>query len=550
MVITRICRLCQKSGCLDVTDATFELAGESFQLRDAYRSFSGLSGSPAAVDDPLQTLQICFGCTNELVAAFAFLAKVSAAEERQLAARKLQLKEAAAAAAPLRPAKVEPPESPTPLAASNVQPERAADLADASEGDQLHHLDPDDGLIDEDVDAAIDFPDEVDIMYENGDDECLMDEMTVHVDDDVDGVAGSAVDRSAEAIDDQLRATNVQHDHDHGDHDPYSSEAEYIDDDDVADAAPPPPPPPAKPAPSTIRPSVAKRPAPPAKQQQPAHKRPCVRPADLPADTPDHITVDLRTVLVPQYMISDLDLSTRPDFQAVGAPSPHTQFRTMDVFARRLSHIGLQRVAQLIDQPVSAVATPAPAAAAAGTPPASIVYMCTYCTKAFTTTHHVLVHTRKNHVCQFCMRTFGGPAELHQHMREAHRTARYVCALCERDFRGNSNLRFHMKHTHQVSLPAAWSLLSERYVAPETRERILVEDGEEEEEEREAGAAEEDFEEVVLMDAREVEEEVEEATAAAGEGEKEGGGELSGDSLDRYDFSMGMIEEDDDDESM
>lgn len=551
MVITRICRLCQKSGCLDVTDATFELAGESFQLRDAYRSFTSLSGTP--VTEPLQTLQICFGCTNELVAAFAFLAKVSAAEERQLAARKLPLPATAAVVPlPLRQAKVERPDSPTPVAdvaAANVQPEPVADTADANNGDHpqpstgvsSHHLVHDDRIIDdEDVDdPANNFPDELDIEFED-DDGCLTDEL--NVDDGEDGTDANAVDRSTETIDDHRAASNVQHDHSDPVHglDDYTSEAEYIDDYDVAVApqSPPAPAPPAKPIAPAIPQYVAKRPAPPAPlPRQLANKRPCVRPANLPAGTPDHITVDLRTVLVPQYMISDLDLSTRPDFQAVGTPSPNTQFRTMDVFARRLSHIGLQRVAQLIDQPVSAVV---PADAGDGTPAPSIVYMCTYCTKAFATTHHLMVHTRKNHVCQFCMRTFGRPSELHLHMREAHRTVRYLCALCERDFRGNSNLRFHMKHTHMVSLPASWSLLSERFVDAETRERIMMEQGEEGEVTADDGGIEQEGEE---------EEENGEVVMKEATVERECD-DLDPDSLDRFDFSMGMIEEDDDDESM
>lgn len=148
MVITRVCRLCQKPGCLDVTDATFELAGESFELRDAYRTFAGLAGNAKVTDAlaPIQTLQICFGCTNELVAAFAFLAKVSAAEERQLAALPLAPKPAPECL-PQQPkppqarlVTAESPEKVSPIAAVSTDSDRE-ELADTTDADNGDHND-------------------------------------------------------------------------------------------------------------------------------------------------------------------------------------------------------------------------------------------------------------------------------------------------------------------------------------------------------------------------------------------------------------------------
>lgn len=392
-----------------------------------------------------------------------------------------------------------------------------------------------------------------------------------HDDDDDDDTSHHAVtDSTAANGDEPHHDDHVRHDH--GAHyvdasDEYTSEPEYIDemDDEITAPSPPPPaPPPANQHPiPRARAAAHKRPAVPAMgspTKQPARKFPCRRPAHLTADTPDHVTVDLRTVLVPQYMISDLDLSTRPNVQQpLASRSPSKRFRTMDVYARRLSHIGLGRVAQLIDKPVHAVdAATATATADNGVkqPAAqSIVYMCTYCTKAFTTAHHLLVHTRKNHVCQFCLRTFDRPAALHQHMRLAHRTVRYLCALCERDFRGNSNLRYHLRQVHEVALPASWSLLAERELAAETTERILVEEGD-----GEMGVVQEVIKVEEAAEGGEVadgeaEDEEEEEEVAEGEDEEqeeeeevEANFDQMGLAMTEYEFSLDIGDEDDDDE--
>lgn len=34
------------------------------------------------------------------------------------------------------------------------------------------------------------------------------------------------------------------------------------------------------------------------------------------------------------------------------------------------------------------------------------MYLCKYCPKAFASSHHLIVHTKKSHVCQFCLQGF------------------------------------------------------------------------------------------------------------------------------------------------
>lgn len=86
------------------------------------------------------------------------------------------------------------------------------------------------------------------------------------------------------------------------------------------------------------------------------------------------------------------------------------------------------------------------------------MYMCKYCPRAFSTSHHLIMHARKSHVCQFCMKGFTKIVDLHKHTRETHN--QFTCTLCKKDFSSNSNLRQHMKRVHSVELPAHVSLLS------------------------------------------------------------------------------------------
>lgn len=85
------------------------------------------------------------------------------------------------------------------------------------------------------------------------------------------------------------------------------------------------------------------------------------------------------------------------------------------------------------------------------------MYMCKYCPKAFASSHHLIVHTKKSHVCQFCLQGFRLSAELYEHIR-THKDFR--CHICKKQFNTNSNLRSHLRKIHNLKLPANTSLLT------------------------------------------------------------------------------------------
>ncbi|XP_037031247.1 transcriptional regulator ovo [Bradysia coprophila] len=85
------------------------------------------------------------------------------------------------------------------------------------------------------------------------------------------------------------------------------------------------------------------------------------------------------------------------------------------------------------------------------------MYMCKYCPKAFASSHHLIVHTKKSHVCQFCLKGFRLPTELYEHIR-THKDFR--CHICKKPFNTNSNLRSHLRKIHNLKLPANTSLLT------------------------------------------------------------------------------------------
>lgn len=87
----------------------------------------------------------------------------------------------------------------------------------------------------------------------------------------------------------------------------------------------------------------------------------------------------------------------------------------------------------------------------------SVMYCCKYCPKAFSTPFHLGLHTKKSHICQFCLMGFPNQKELHKHVKEHND---FKCSMCvKRTFTSNSNLRAHMRKVHSVNLPPQVSLL-------------------------------------------------------------------------------------------
>lgn len=92
------------------------------------------------------------------------------------------------------------------------------------------------------------------------------------------------------------------------------------------------------------------------------------------------------------------------------------------------------------------------------------MYMCKYCPKAFSTSHHLILHTRKSHVCQYCLEGFGKITELQRHVKQHHR--KFDCAICMKEFGSNSNLRAHMKRKHSIICPPNVCLMSMEQLTP------------------------------------------------------------------------------------
>lgn len=86
------------------------------------------------------------------------------------------------------------------------------------------------------------------------------------------------------------------------------------------------------------------------------------------------------------------------------------------------------------------------------------IYKCNHCPKAFAAPYHLMVHMRKSHMCQYCWSTFEKTTDLHDHVKETHKT--FNCLICAKEFQSNGNLRQHLRKNHSVLLPAHISLLN------------------------------------------------------------------------------------------
>lgn len=88
----------------------------------------------------------------------------------------------------------------------------------------------------------------------------------------------------------------------------------------------------------------------------------------------------------------------------------------------------------------------------------STIFKCSHCPKAYAAPHHLMVHMRKSHLCQYCLATFSKITDLYGHVKEIHRT--FECLICGKEFQSNGNLRQHMRKNHSIFLPAHISLLN------------------------------------------------------------------------------------------
>lgn len=89
---------------------------------------------------------------------------------------------------------------------------------------------------------------------------------------------------------------------------------------------------------------------------------------------------------------------------------------------------------------------------------AQSIFKCSHCPKAFAAPHHLMIHMRKSHLCQYCLATFSKINDLYGHVKEMHKT--FECLLCGKEFQSNGNLRQHMRKNHSIFLPAHISLLN------------------------------------------------------------------------------------------
>lgn len=129
-----------------------------------------------------------------------------------------------------------------------------------------------------------------------------------------------------------------------------------------------------------------------------------------------------------------------------GASSKRT--KVLDVEAVEIKYGDLQDIPKdidIVDSDNDSIETP--------------IYACKYCPKAYSTQNHLILHTRKCHLCQYCLQGFVQIADLHAHNKEAH--SEFDCYVCPaKKFYSSSSLRGHMKRNHGISLPVHVSLLS------------------------------------------------------------------------------------------
>lgn len=168
----------------------------------------------------------------------------------------------------------------------------------------------------------------------------------------------------------------------------------------------------------------------------------------------EYSDLDMSNIALPQFVISKKTFVTRNepvdgiDLADDGTKENTTAVRTLDVNMVPLSGSDAGHLNFDCIQPVHQTEEDN----------GTSMYVCKYCPKAFSTSYHLILHSRKSHVCQFCLQGFPKVAELHRHVKETHNE--FECPFCDRVFVCNSNLRAHIRRTHNVRLPANVSLMT------------------------------------------------------------------------------------------
>lgn len=148
-------------------------------------------------------------------------------------------------------------------------------------------------------------------------------------------------------------------------------------------------------------------------------------------------------VSIPQYTITSQqqDIDVISDIFSTKEQTPPLNVKTVSVAAMHVTSDNFDFNASLVDYENDK----------------DSMYLCQYCPKAFASSHHLIVHTKKSHVCQFCLQGFRLSTDLYEHIR-THKDFR--CHICKKNFNSNSNLRSHLRKIHNLKLPSNVSLLT------------------------------------------------------------------------------------------
>lgn len=201
----------------------------------------------------------------------------------------------------------------------------------------------------------------------------------------------------------------------------------------------------------------------PTRTEQPAKRKRSVRNSTKTSPKDKQIATtsgNYQNVALPHFVISnnsqseeddDIESNMNMSDVIIDESMRKQKFKTMSVSAFKLNADGDSNSNDLHN--LDKLCSPSPSQ-----DDGRSIFKCTYCPKAFSTPYHLMIHTRKSHVCQHCLQGFDKPTDLYKHIKEKHN--QFECLLCGRVFKSNSNLRQHMRKMHSIFLPAHVSLLN------------------------------------------------------------------------------------------